>query len=387
LKTFNKLSQKQRKKIQVNLKYSGFYKLSLNSLFVEETVEALTAFNKQNLDESDLKKLENVNNLITTVLALEKAKSTPQTKLEEFTEEMPVIKASDCDNSPEFCSAVQLCNKATSKDKSGTKFWREGSELIEYVMTAKDVGLTCGVDQAPMAVTKYLSRKALVIGNANYINESRLKNPINDARAIASKLEKLGFDVVFEQNLGRRKFLKAIDEFRNELIDSDISLFYFAGHGIELNKENYLIPVDAELDSITAIKYDAIALDDAIEASLKARKLSMVLIDACRDNRFLSEMKLASRSLQRGLTIVETRPGRKNQIISFAAESGKVALDGTGRNSPYARALIGLLDEPNLEVGKLFRLLGDRVYNLTGGQQTSVTRNNLSGEDIYLLVE
>ena len=89
----------------------------------------------------------------------------------------------------------------------------------------------------------------------------------------------------------------------------------------------------------------------------------------------------------RGLSIVDAQPGKIDQIISFAAESGEVAEDGTGNNSPYATALLQLLDEPNLEVGKLFRKLGDNVERMTNGKQIPVTRNRLSGEDIYLVVE
>ena len=164
-------------------------------------------------------------------------------------------------------------------------------------------------------------------------------------------------------------------------------MFYYAGHGIEIDKQNYLIPVDAVLDSMAVAKYDTILLDDAVEASINTDTLAMVLIDACRDNPFLAAMKGKNRSVGRGLSIIEVPSSSVNQIISFAAESGKVASDGTGSNGPYAMALIDLLGEPNLEVGKMFRRLGDRVTELTGGEQTPVTRNRLSGDDIFLVVK
>jgi len=156
---------------------------------------------------------------------------------------------------------------------------------------------------------------------------------------------------------------------------------------IEVDSVNYLIPVDAELSNPSDVKFETVMLDDAVGASLNTGKLSMVLVDACRDNPFAKSMTGGSRSVGRGLSIVDAQPGKIDQIISFAAESGEVAEDGTGNNSPYATALLQLLDEPNLEVGKLFRKLGDNVERMTNGKQIPVTRNRLSGEDIYLVVE
>ena len=310
-------------------------------------------------------------------------------------------KLETCENTPSKCSLAELCQRAISFE-TGKLGWTTAVNGAPYVQFAKNSGMTCGVQEdlvaavpeqkqveppAPKKVLKYPNRKALVIGNANYVDQTPLKNPINDAKAVAAKLEQIGFEVTYEENLKVREFGRTLGNFEREVASSDISLIYYAGHGIEVDSVNYLIPVDAELSNPSDVKFETVMLDDAVGASLNTGKLSMVLVDACRDNPFAKSMVGGSRSVGRGLSIVDAQPGKIDQIISFAAESGEVAEDGTGNNSPYATALLELLDEPNLEVGKLFRKLGDNVERMTNGKQIPVTRNRLSGEDIYLVVE
>ena len=135
--------------------------------------------------------------------------------------------------------------------------------------------MTCGVQEdlvaaapeqkqveppAPQKVLKYPNRKALVIGNANYVDQTPLKNPINDAKAVAAKLEKIGFEVTYEENLKVREFGRTLSNFEREVASSDISLIYYAGHGIEVDSVNYLIPVDAELSNPSDVKFETVML-------------------------------------------------------------------------------------------------------------------------------
>ena len=309
--------------------------------------------------------------------------------------------AESCDTNPSKCSLTELCQRAISFE-TGKLGWTTSVTGASYVQFAKNSGMTCGVQEdiiavAPAqkqigpakakAVQKYTNRKALVIGNANYADQAPLKNPINDAKAVAAKLEQVGFEVTYKEDLKYRDFGRTLVDFERQLSGSDISLIYYAGHGIEIDKQNYLIPIDAELRSPEDTKFETVTLDDAIAASLNTNKLSMVLIDACRDNPFVANMDVKTRSVARGLSIVDVEKGNVNQIISFAASSGEVAEDGSGQNSPYASAIIDLLDEPNLEIGKMFRLVRDRVTEATGGKQKPVVNQDLSGEDIFLVVE
>ncbi|MDB4074107.1 caspase family protein [Ascidiaceihabitans sp.] len=313
--------------------------------------------------------------------------------------QVQMVQIDNCDTNPSKCSMIDLCAKASGTTSSGEKFWRLDAELQEYVHAAKTIGVSCGVQKSatanaqsvtvskPKMVQKYTNRKALVIGNANYLDQTPLKNPINDAKAVAAKLEQVGFEVTYKEDLGVREFGRTLSAYERSLSGSDMSLFYYAGHGIEIDKQNYLIPVDAEITAPEDARYETVVLDDAISASLNTGKLSMILIDACRDNPFSGKMSGGTRSVGRGLSIVDVGKGNVNQIISFAASSGEVAEDGSGQNSPYASAIIDLLDEPNLEIGKLFRLVRDRVTQATGGKQKPVVNQDLSGEDIFLVVE
>ena len=309
-------------------------------------------------------------------------------------------KLETCENTPSKCSLAELCQRAISFE-TGKLGWTTAVNDAPYVQFAKNSGMTCGVQEdlvaavpeqkqveppAPKKVLKYPNRKALVIGNANYVDQTPLKNPINDAKAVAAKLEQIGFEVTYEENLKVREFGRTITDFEQALQGSDIGLFYYAGHGIEVEKQNYLIPIDAEIRTPRDVRFETVMLEDAISASLNTGKLSMVLVDACRDNPFAGQLGSGTRSIARGLSVVEVETGPVNQIVSFAAASGEVAEDGSGNNSPYATALIELLDEPNLEVGKMFRLLGERVSEMTGGKQQPVKRDNLRGEDIFLVV-
>lgn len=305
--------------------------------------------------------------------------------------------ADDCSKNPSRCSLEQLCERATSYS-TGKLDWDMTDGAAQYIDFAKRFGMRCGISKPAQVsgvdtgvdikkkpkIEKYKNRKALVIGNANYTNQDPLKNPINDAKAVSAKLKEVGFEVSYRENLGVRDFGRALADFERSLTGTDISLFYYAGHGIEIDKQNYLIPVDADIRSPSDVRYETVRLDDAVNVALNTSKLSMVLIDACRDNPYSAQIG-KTRSMGRGLSVVEVTTGPVYQIVSFAAASGQVAQDGDGANSPYATVLVDLLDVPDLEVGKMFRVLGDRVSELTNGAQQPTKRDNLRGEDIFLV--
>lgn len=227
-------------------------------------------------------------------------------------------------------------------------------------------------------------RVALVIGNSAYANVAKLENPANDAADMAARLKQIGFAVTWLRDLGSNDMRAALADFSDKSAGADIALVYYAGHGMEVDQQNYLIPVDAKLKSDRRVRFEAIPLDDVTSAMEEVKGVKMVLLDACRDNPFAATMKLtnANRSLSRGLARVEAANG---MLISFAAAAGTVASDGKGRNSPYTAALLRHMGTPGLEINLMFRRVRDEVLQRTGSKQKPFTYASLSGAATYLV--
>lgn len=226
-------------------------------------------------------------------------------------------------------------------------------------------------------------RLALVIGNSDYEYVSNLSNPINDSEDLAAALTRIGFEVTSGQNMDYRQMRIALRDFAEQAVQADIVLIYFAGHGIEIENINYLIPVDAEFRSDRDVEFEALRLDTIVKAISGSSGLKMVLVDACRNNPFIASMTRTSgtRSIGRGLGRVDPT----GVLVGYAARGGTLALDGDGRNSPYATALLEHIEQPGLELGKMFRKVRDTVYELTGGRQEPFTYGSLPGSDIFLV--
>ncbi|MCP3468877.1 caspase family protein [Bradyrhizobium sp. CCGUVB1N3] len=229
-------------------------------------------------------------------------------------------------------------------------------------------------------------RVALVVGNSSYQNAPLLPNPANDAAAIAATLKGAGFDVVDSRlNLAATDMRRALREFADQARDADIALVYYAGHGIEIDGTNYLIPTDARLERDTDIYDEAFSLDRVLLAIEPARQLRVVIVDACRNNPFADTMKrtVASRSISRGLARVE--PTVSNTLIAFAAKAGLTALDGNSKNSPYAMALVKYIAKPGLDLRRAFGFIRDDVLQATGNRQEPYVYGSLGGEDVALV--
>ena len=235
----------------------------------------------------------------------------------------------------------------------------------------------------PAASNAKDGRVALVIGNSSYERVSSLPNTFNDSHDLADALERIGFDVTRGSNLSFREMRIAIRDFAEVAEKAKVVLIYFAGHGIEIDNANYLIPVDAELQSDRDIDLEAIRLDTLIGSVSGSDGLKIILIDACRNNPFVPNMTRtsATRSIGHGLARIDP----SGVLVGYAARSGTLALDGSGRNSPYAQALLRHIEEPGLELGKMFRKVRDTVFELTDGYQEPFTYGSLPGHDIYLV--
>jgi tetratricopeptide (TPR) repeat protein len=231
-------------------------------------------------------------------------------------------------------------------------------------------------------------RVALVIGNSQYRTVGALPNPRRDAEAVADALRQAGFQSVeLATDLDRDSMVKALRSFRDRADEADWALVYFAGHGIEINRINYLIPVDARLVDDRDVKAEAVSYEDLLNAIGGASALRLVVLDACRDNPFKERMRrtLATRSAtDRGLARPpETEPGT---LVVYSAKEGEVAEDGVGSNSPFARAFVAQLKVPGREVRRLFDYVRDDVLQATDKRQQPFTYGSLPGvRDFYFM--
>jgi uncharacterized caspase-like protein len=229
-------------------------------------------------------------------------------------------------------------------------------------------------------------RVALVIGMSNYRQVPRLTNPARDADAITALFKKAGFDVVdSRRDLDIPDLRRVIREFSETSKNAEIAVVYYAGHGIEVDGVNYLVPVDAKLASDFDIEDETVSLDRVMRALDPARRLKLVILDACRDNPFATNMKrtVASRAVGRGLAKVE--PSMSDTLIAFAAKAGAIASDGDGQNSPFAAALVKHIAEPGLDLRIAFGRVRDEVLKLTGYRQEPFVYGSLGGDTVALV--
>jgi Caspase domain len=229
-------------------------------------------------------------------------------------------------------------------------------------------------------------RVALVIGNSSYSHAPVLDNPVNDATAVSVMLEGAGFNVVeTRSNLDNVEMRRAIRDFSAATRDADVAVVFYAGHGLEVDGNNYLIPTDAKLVIDIDVEDEAIALDRVLRMIEPARSLRLVILDACRDNPFVKTMKrtLASRSFGRGLAKVE--PTTSNTLIAFAAKAGSTASDGDGAHSPFTTALLKHLLAPGLDLRIAFGKVRDEVLVNTGSRQEPHVYESLGGTTIALV--
>ena len=229
-------------------------------------------------------------------------------------------------------------------------------------------------------------RVAFVVGNGAYKNVAPLPNPPIDARAMASVLRNVGFDVVEGTNLSRDSMTQKLLEFGKKAQDADVALFFYAGHGIAINGTNYLLPVDADIKSEMDVKLgSAINIDVTLDQTMSDAKVKLVLLDACRDNPFAAKIRSAATSrsvnVQSGLAEMKSSEGT---LIAFATGPGQTALDGQeGTNSPFTRALVANIAKPGVEIQQAMTQVRAQVNEETNKGQLPWGHTNLIGP-VYL---
>ncbi len=244
--------------------------------------------------------------------------------------------------------------------------------------------IALGSGLAPTADANEGRRIALVIGNGAYEHVPFLPNPTKDARAIANALEGLRFEVITALDLSLADMRGVIRDFAGSSRSAEIALVYYAGHAVQVNGRNYLLPVAADIQEPRDLTYETVPLD-LITEELEAGgpKLSMLLLDACRDDplseRFKANAGRLGRSIETESGLAQTQ-GAAGMLIAYSTAPDQVALDGEGSHSPFTQALLEWIDQPGIEVGRVFRRVRERVMELTDGAQVPWVEEAVLGE-------
>jgi hypothetical protein len=229
-------------------------------------------------------------------------------------------------------------------------------------------------------------RVALVIGNGKYVNADALRNPPNDARAVAKALSDIGFDVTFGQDLERTPMERLVRDFLRKAASANVAILFYAGHALQVDGRNYLLPIDTKLETASDLNYETIKLDDILDGLNDPARANVIILDACRDNpltrSFVARLG-ASRSaaVSTGLAAYSTLG--TGTLIAFSTAPGQVALDGDGANSPFTLGLIKHLSTPGLEVRQMLTRVRNDVARATRDRQVPWDNSSLRG-DVYL---
>lgn len=215
-------------------------------------------------------------------------------------------------------------------------------------------------------------RVALIIGNSTYPGVAALRNPANDATDIADKLKKLNFQVTLKTNVPLREMLRTLTDFGDKVQQGSEVVFFYAGHGMQVRGRNYLIPVDAEIRTENAVSSEAVDVDQLLD-KLSAARLSMVILDACRNNPFERRFRGGGQ----GLASINAPTGT---LIAYATAPGKVASDGDGRNGLYTQELLTAMDVPGIKVEDVFKRVRANVVKKSGEAQTPWESSSLTGD-------
>jgi len=217
---------------------------------------------------------------------------------------------------------------------------------------------------------------ALVIGNGAYPGSGRLDNPVNDANAISQKLRTMGFTVTTVTDANRQRLVQSMAQFRRTAAAADISLLYYAGHGVQIFGTNYILPTDVDQTDPAQATIQGVSLNSVVENFLPG-KTKLVFLDACRDNAL---QRTSDRSVSKGLAPISVAEGT---LISYATKDGQTAADGAGKNSPFTQALLEHINDPQ-DIAVVLRKVRERVMKITGGKQQPWEYGSLTGGELVL---
>jgi hypothetical protein len=229
----------------------------------------------------------------------------------------------------------------------------------------------------PTVPVQPLDAHALVIGNSAYSGSARLPNPVNDARAMSERLRGMGFKVTEVIDANRARLVSALSQFNRSAAQADLSLLFYAGHGVQILGTNYMLPIDFDQSDVAQATIQGVSLNSVVEQFMPG-KTKLVFLDACRDNPLA---RSDNRSVTRGLAPINAAQGT---LISYATKDGQVAADGVGqRNSPFTKALLEHLSDPE-DIAVVLRKVREKVMASTGGKQQPWEYGSLTGGALVL---
>jgi Caspase domain len=244
-----------------------------------------------------------------------------------------------------------------------------------------------------LAATQALAerRVALVIGNAQYAHTPALPNPRNDAQDIADALRRVGFEVTLGYDLDQTKFARTIDDFARALDGADVGLFFYAGHGLQINEKNYLVSTEAKLESTFLVPSEAIELDAVIRLMESKANTNLIFLDACRNNPLTDNLKrnlaAINRAVSVGRGLARIEPTGRDTLVAFSSAPGQEAADGRGRNSPFTASLLRHLPKPGLEVSVMLKEVTADVRQETNNVQRPQQLSDMSKAFYFVKAE
>src|SRR5215467_8084755 len=234
-------------------------------------------------------------------------------------------------------------------------------------------------------------RVALVVGNAQYAHTQALPNPRNDAQDISDLLRKIGFEVTVGFDLNQASFARAIDDFARTLEGADVGLFFYAGHGLQINEKNYLVSTEEKLESSFLVSSETIELDAVVRLMESKTGTNLIFLDACRNNPLTDNLKRNLAAINRAVTVgrglARIEPTGRDTLVAFSSAPGQEAADGRGRNSPFTASLLRHMPKPGLEVSVMLKEVTADVRQETNNVQRPQQLSDMSKAFYFVKAE
>lgn len=236
---------------------------------------------------------------------------------------------------------------------------------------ARNLGLALVALLLTLGAASADRRVALVLGNSQYQHAPALLNPVRDARAISTRLEQLGFEVVSGFDLTKLRTQETIAQFARQVRGADVALLFYAGHGLQVSGANYLLPVDAALEDETSLDFEAVQIDFILRQMSRETSVRLIFLDACRDNPLAEVLAKAGGNAKAGsgLAEIQIENGGSGTLVAFATSPNQVAYDGAGEHSPFSAALLAHIGEPNISITEAMNRVTGDVFKATAGKQ------------------